>query len=190
MRKMVVRFILLGVCLTAASIPAVPVGAESQIEKQEENPNALVDKKETEKENEEKSEEKTNEDVSDEKLLISEEQRQDEDKTSDEKADTETVGDGSESIIRAVRAALEQMKPDMDSQVMKDFLTASNLYDSMEESEKAELPTETREGISAVQGRIGEVIHTCEGVTATSKEWYVRTDVTDADNETEVWDES
>lgn len=188
MRKMVVRFILLGVCLTAASIPAVPVGAESQIEKQEENPNALVDKKETEKENEEKSEEKTNEDVSDEKLLISEEQRQDEDKTSDEKADTETVGDGSESIIRAVRAALEQMKPDMDSQVMKDFLTASNLYDSMEESEKAELPTETREGISAVQGRIGEVIHTCEGVTATSKEWYVRTDVTDADNETEVFD--
>lgn len=91
-----------------------------------------------------------------------------------------------EFIRDTVEEALKQEQVDFQQQVFQDFLTASNLYDSLEESQKAQLDEKMAEGLITVRERIGETIRTSEGVTAGSKEWFVKTNVSEGDEEEEI----
>lgn len=84
-----------------------------------------------------------------------------------------------DEIIRAVQEAVKQDPPDIHSQVMEDFLAASNAYDALGEDERGQIPADIRAGMETVRDRIGEVIHRSDGVTANSRAWYAKTEVTD-----------
>ena len=91
-----------------------------------------------------------------------------------------------EFIMKSVEEALKQEQVDLQKQVFRDFLVASELYDSLEASQKVQLDEKTVEGLETVRNRIGEEIRTCEGVTAGSKEWFVKTNVSEGDEEEEI----
>ncbi|MCI9470817.1 MAG: hypothetical protein HFH56_06330 [Lachnospiraceae bacterium] len=83
-------------------------------------------------------------------------------------------------IIKTVKGALEQETPDLSSQIMKDFLIVSDLYD--------ELPEEIRQDILTVRGRIGRTICSQEGIIPayegsqeayTEQNWSVQMEVTE-----------
>lgn len=86
-------------------------------------------------------------------------------------------------IIQAVREAMKQETPDMQSDTIKDFLAAFNLYDQMTEEDQIQLPEETRMEMETVQERIGIRIHSSEGISASS-EWYIKTNASDGED----WD--
>ncbi len=98
----------------------------------------------------------------------------------------ESVEGSVDFIMDAVSAAAVCEAVDMDSQVMRDFLTASDQYDQLDDETRAELPPETESDIWLVRSRIQEVIRTCGQVTASSNEWYVRTNVEDGINADEI----
>ena len=88
-------------------------------------------------------------------------------------------------IIQAVLEAGKQEVLDMQSDVIKNFLTASDAYDKLKEEEQGQLPENIRAGMLAIREQIGENLHSCEGISASSQAWYARIDVTDgADWET------
>lgn len=89
-------------------------------------------------------------------------------------------------ITEIVEEALMQEQVDLQQQVFQDFLVASNLYDSLEENQKAQLDETIVEGLKTIRNRIGEAIHTSEGVTAGSKDWFVKTNVSDGDEQEAV----
>lgn len=84
-------------------------------------------------------------------------------------------------IIQAVREAMNQETPDMQSDTIKDFLAAFNLYDQMTEEDQIQLPKETRTEMETVQERIGRSIHSSEGISASS-EWYIKTNTADGED--------
>lgn len=82
-------------------------------------------------------------------------------------------------IIDAAAKAAQAEKLDIESQDIADFLAASDAYDNLDEESRAGIPPKTVSDLETVRERIGEMIHTCDGVTAGSKDWYARTNVTD-----------
>lgn len=84
-------------------------------------------------------------------------------------------------IIQAVKEAIKQETPDIQSDAIQNFLAAFRAYDQMEEADKNRLPEETLAGMETVQERIGEAIHSCEGVSV-GGEWYIQTNATDGED--------
>ena len=89
-------------------------------------------------------------------------------------------------ITEIVEEALMQEQVDLQQQVFQKFLVASDLYDSLEENQKEQLDETIVEGLKIIRNRIGETIHTSEGVTAGSKDWFVKTNVSDGDEQEAV----
>ena len=89
-------------------------------------------------------------------------------------------------ITGIVEEALMQEQVDLQQQVFQKFLVASDLYDSLEENQKAQLDETIVEGLKSIRDRIGEAIHTSEGVTAGSKDWFVKTNVSDGEEQESV----
>ncbi|MDD6617116.1 MAG: Ig-like domain-containing protein [Clostridiales bacterium] len=89
-------------------------------------------------------------------------------------------------ITEIVEEALMQEQVDLQQQVFQKFLVASDLYDSLEENQKEQLDETIVEGLKIIRNRIGETIHTSEGVTAGSKDWFVKTNVSDGEEQESV----
>ena len=89
-------------------------------------------------------------------------------------------------IKEIVEEALMQEQVDLKQQVFQKFLVASDLYDSLEENQKEQLDETIVEGLKTIRNRIGEAIHTSEGVTAGSKDWFVKTNVSDGEEQESV----
>ena len=89
-------------------------------------------------------------------------------------------------IKEIVEEALMQEQVDLQQQVFQKFLVASDLYDSLEENQKEQLDETIVEGLKTIRNRIGEAIHTSEGVTAGSKDWFVKTNVSDGEEQEAV----
>lgn len=89
-------------------------------------------------------------------------------------------------IKEIVEEALMQEQVDLQQQVFQKFLVASDLYDSLEENQKEQLDETIVEGLKTIRNRIGEAIHTSEGVTAGSKDWFVKTNVSDGEEQESV----
>lgn len=89
-------------------------------------------------------------------------------------------------ITEIVEEALMQEQVDLQQQVFQKFLVASDLYDSLGENQKAQLDETIVEGLKSIRDRIGEAIHTSEGVTAGSKDWFVKTNVSDGEEQESV----
>lgn len=84
-----------------------------------------------------------------------------------------------QSIIYAVERAAQLEHINLQSQEIADFLAASSIYDNMDEETRAGLPSQTTADMEMVRLRIGEAVHTCDGITAGSSQWYVKTNVSD-----------
>lgn len=88
-----------------------------------------------------------------------------------------------EEINQAVSQALAQKEINLDSNVMKNFIKASNAYDALKEEEKSQV---TQNDMETVQNRILNTISSSNGIHIGSKTWYIKTNVTNETNHTEV----
>ena len=157
---------------------------DSKSEEQEQTPakdreesvpeNTEPEEKTTEKDGQEEAEEN---DTAVKKLETSDKEKN---SVSQQAADPVT------DIETKVDAAAKVKDPDMSSQVMKDFIEASNTYDSWSDSDRNKLSADTKNNIEAVRKRIAEKIQTTDGITVESwfasdpLPWYVKVEVKDS----------
>ena len=79
-----------------------------------------------------------------------------------------------DKIEKAVQAADTEKQIDLSSEVMKAFLEASDLYDGLDDTDKASVSKDTVSKLTVVRDRIAEVIHTDGQVTVGNLPWYVQ----------------
>lgn len=91
----------------------------------------------------------------------------------DSSESTRDVAEDIRFIKAAVDAALAAEVLDMDSQTVKDFITASNLYENDQDVFLA-TPADVASGIVTVRNRLMDVIGTDNKVTAQLDSWYIR----------------
>lgn len=91
----------------------------------------------------------------------------------DSSESTRDVAEDIQFIKAAVDAALAAEVLDMDSQTVKDFITASNLYENDQDVFLA-TPEDVASGIVTVRNRLMDVIGTDNKVTAQLDSWYIR----------------
>lgn len=91
----------------------------------------------------------------------------------DSSESTRDVAEDIRFIKAAVDAALAAEVLDMDSQTVKDFITASNLYENDQDVFLA-TPEDVASGIVTVRNRLMDVIGTDNKVTAQLDNWYIR----------------
>ena len=91
----------------------------------------------------------------------------------DSSGSTGDVAEDIQFIKAAVEAALAAEVLDMDSQTVKDFITASNLYENDQDVFMA-TPEDVASGIVTVRNRLMDVIGTDNKVTAQLDSWYIR----------------
>ena len=91
----------------------------------------------------------------------------------DSSESTRDVAEDIQFIKAAVDAALAAEVLDMDSQTVKDFITASNLYENDQDVFLA-TPEDVASGIVTVRNRLMDVISTDNKVTAQLDNWYIR----------------
>ena len=91
----------------------------------------------------------------------------------DSSESTRDVAEDIRFIKAAVDAALAAEVLDMDSQTVKDFITASNLYENDQDVFLA-TPEDVASGIVTVRNRLMDVIGTDNKVTAQLDSWYIR----------------
>ena len=91
----------------------------------------------------------------------------------DSSGSTGDVAEDIRFIKAAVEAALAAEVLDMDSQTVKDFITASNLYENDQDVFMA-TPEDVASGIVTVRNRLMDVIGTDNKVTAQLDSWYIR----------------
>ena len=91
----------------------------------------------------------------------------------DSSESTRDVAEDIQFIKVAVDAALAAEVLDMDSQTVKDFITASNLYENDQDVFLA-TPEDVASGIVTVRNRLMDVISTDNKVTAQLDNWYIR----------------
>ena len=85
-----------------------------------------------------------------------------------------------QKIEKAVQAADAEKQIDLSSDVMKAFIEASNLYDGLEDTDKASVSKDTVAKLTAVRDRIAEAIHTDGQVTVGNLPWYVQVKAVDS----------
>ena len=91
----------------------------------------------------------------------------------DSSESTRDVAEDIQFIKAAVDAALAAEVLDMDSQTVKDFITASNLYENDQDVFLA-TPEDVASGIVTVRNRLMDVISTDNKVIAQLDSWYIR----------------
>ena len=91
----------------------------------------------------------------------------------DSSESTRDVAEDIQFIKAAVDAALAAEVLDMDSQTVKDFITASNLYENDQDVFLA-TPEDVASGIVTVRNRLMDVIGTDNKVIAQLDNWYIR----------------
>ena len=91
----------------------------------------------------------------------------------DSSESTRDVAEDIRFIKAAVDAALAAEVLDMDSQTVKDFITASNLYENDQDVFLA-TPEDVASGIVTVRNQLMDVIGTDNKVTAQLDNWYIR----------------
>lgn len=91
----------------------------------------------------------------------------------DSSESTRDVAEDIQFIKAAVDAALAAEVLDMDSQTVKDFITASNLYENDQDVFLA-TPEDVASGIVTVRNRLMDVIGTDNKVIAQLDSWYIR----------------
>ena len=91
----------------------------------------------------------------------------------DSSESTRDVAEDIQFIKAAVDAALAVEVLDMDSQTVKDFITASNLYENDQDVFLA-TPEDVASGIVTVRNRLMDVIGTDNKVIAQLDSWYIR----------------
>lgn len=98
----------------------------------------------------------------------------------------DALQDTLDQITAAVEAAKMQEKPDMSSDEMKDFVAAMQAYEKLSKEDRQKLSDQTIKDMETVQKRAGEILHTADGITATSADWYARTEVQEGRQKAEV----
>ena len=88
-----------------------------------------------------------------------------------------------EEINQAISQALTQKTINLDSDVMKNFIKASNAYDELSEEEKSLV---LEKDMNQMRDYILESISSENGIHIGSKTWYIKTNVTDQSDHTEV----
>ena len=91
----------------------------------------------------------------------------------DSSESTRDVAEDIQFIKAAVDAALAAEVLDMDSQTVKDFITASNLYENDQDVFLA-TPEDVASGIVTIRNRLMDVIGTDNKVIAQLDSWYIR----------------
>lgn len=106
--------------------------------------------------------------------------KQEENADSDQNSAEETVSSESRDVTEdiqfmrtAVEAALNAEELDADSQTVRDFITASNLYENDLDVYMA-TPEDVAAGIVTVRNRLMDVIGTDNKVTAQLDSWFIR----------------
>ena len=183
MKRKTVTALLISLCLSAAT-PGVASAAELQGQITETvssavNVQTAEETKETENTHTEEQADvsKTEDKASDTKTNKKVEKEESKEKAAEKTGDSKN--DDLQYIEECVKKAVSEKDPDMSSEVMRDFLKASNRYDALSDSEKDALSTETKKDLSTVRERIARKIHTADAVTADSPEWYIQTQVQD-----------
>lgn len=98
-------------------------------------------------------------------------------------------------ILQAVKNAMEQETPDLESQEMKGFLVASAAWDELSREEQGKLPDGLEEDIRTVRRRIGEAVCSQGGIVPVcdkgreeyiEKNWYVKMEVAEGNRKGEI----
>lgn len=84
-----------------------------------------------------------------------------------------------EMIESCVKNAILQTTPDLSATVMREFLKASNAYDTLSDTDKAKVAAQTQKDIETIRNRIADTIHTAEGVTIGLPDWYAAVQISD-----------
>ena len=193
----------MGLCLTV-SVPGTAYGAAEPVvgvtEKSDSIAEQSVNEIEKEAEDKETSEKENKTDVkeqTDEKEqseTASKNEKQEEKATqsvgntdsgmteiSSKVLETQSANAGDiDKIEKAVQAADAEKQIDLSSEVMKAFLEASNLYDGLNDTDKASVSKDTVSKLTAVRDRIAEAIHTDGQVTVGNLPWYVQVKAVDS----------
>ena len=203
MKRKTVTALLMGLCLTV-SVPGPAYGAAEPVvgvtEKSDSIAEQSVNEIEKEAEDKETSEKENKTDVkeqTDEKEqseTASKNEKQEEKATqsvsntasdmteiSSKVLETQSANENDiDKIEKAVQAADAEKQIDLSSEVMKAFLEASNLYDGLNDTDKASVSKDTVSKLTAVRDRIAEAIHTDGQVTVGNLPWYVQVKAVDS----------
>ena len=203
MKRKTVTALLMGLCLTV-SAPGTAYGAAEPVvgvtEKSDSIAEQSVNEIEKEAEDKETSEKENKTDVkeqTDEKEqseTASKNEKQEEKATqsvsntasdmteiSSKVLETQSANENDiDKIEKAVQAADAEKQIDLSSEVMKAFLEASNLYDGLNDTDKASVSKDTVSKLTAVRDRIAEAIHTDGQVTVGNLPWYVQVKAADS----------
>ena len=203
MKRKTVTALLMGLCLTV-SAPGTAYGAAEPVvgvtEKSDSIAEQSVNEIEKEAEDKETSEKENRTDVKEQ----TDEKEQSETASKNEKQEekaTQSVGNTAsdmteisskvletqsanendiDKIEKAVQAADAEKQIDLSSEVMKAFLEASNLYDGLNDTDKASVSKDTVSKLTTVRDRIAEAIHTDGQVTVGNLPWYVQVKAVDS----------
>lgn len=85
-----------------------------------------------------------------------------------------TASSDMETMISFILKADAQEEVDLSSEIITDFLSASDTYDQLSEEEKASVSPEVTTALENVRTRIATKISTDNGVTAAGNPWYVQ----------------
>ena len=203
MKRKTVTALLMGLCLTV-SVPGTAYGAAEPVVGVTEKSDSIAeqsvneiekeaeDKETSEKENKTDVKEQTDEKEQSETASKNEKQEEkatqsvgntDSDMTeiSSKVLETQSANAGDiDKIEKAVQAADAEKQIDLSSEVMKAFLEASNLYDGLNDTDKASVSKDTVSKLTAVRDRIAEAIHTDGQVTVGNLPWYVQVKAVDS----------
>ena len=203
MKRKTVTALLMGLCLTV-SVPGTAYGAAEPVVGVTEKSDSIAeqsvneiekeaeDKETSEKENKTDVKEQTDEKEQSETASKNEKQEEkatqsvgntDSDMTeiSSKVLETQSANAGDiDKIEKAVQAADAEKQIDLSSEVMKAFLEASNLYDGLNDTDKASVSKDMVSKLTAVRDRIAEAIHTDGQVTVGNLPWYVQVKAVDS----------
>ncbi len=94
-----------------------------------------------------------------------------------------------EFIQEAVRRGMEEGVSDPGSEVVRDFLTASDMYDGLDEEGLSRIPEKTAADLKELRQALGDAIRICDGVStgnARADQWYIRTHAENLVNAEEI----
>lgn len=172
MKRKTVQAFLMSLCL-AVSVPGTVCASEVQ-EQIQDTVQQDVKEQEPEQKEQASSDNGGSADKAEEKK---EEQKKKSTAQSERSAEGNDTSDTLQYIESCVAEAVKEKHPDMASNVMKEFLLASDRYDDLSDTEKDGLSAECKKNLLTVRERIAETVHTAEGVTVDLPDWYAKTEV-------------
>ena len=198
MKRKTVTAFLMSLCLvmtvpvTAYASEVQSVAAELQVQSavEENQPDKAIAEDEPDKKEENGQTQEDKQDKA-EQTQVKDEEASKKEKTSDDKKTENKVEsknteaqigeaqDELQQIADAVAKAVKQTDPDIASQTMQDFYTASDAYDKLSPDEKVKVPDATVKDLKTVRERIQKKIQTRDGITVSGLDWYAAVQVSD-----------